>query len=289
MTKIIFFTFAGRRENLRVQERHVMALLDANPGSEFHLWDLTRNFQDQRYVREYAARDERIVYRGELHSGFPLACRGPRRRGQMPCVCMIHRPPYEQPYQRYAREKHDDDTVFVKFDDDVVWMDTARFSDVLAFLETSPGEIASANVVNNVVCAKYDSGLRVVGEALSQRPDETSGDDQSWWALHTDPVFAYLCHMYALNEEWRDARPEDPVKPRWGENISINFVAMKYPLLRAAADRMKNNRLGDEGAVDTFYPTIVRSFRVAHLAFGPQEAGLALHLDRIREQYNRLP
>ena len=72
-----------------------------------------------------------------------------------------------------------------------------------------------------------------------------------------------------------------------GEAISINFIAMKYPVLREAASYMEDGgRLGDEGTFDAMLPWIIPNFRVAHLSFGPQERDLEPEtVSSIRKQY----
>lgn len=294
MTKLILFEFAGREENLVAQRPHVERLLEMYPEAEFHLWDLTRRRSDQAYIAGWAASHERIVFMGQFHPGHPVRCLYPngaqRRRGLPPCQCMTHKPPYEKPWRYYsdaiAKGWYSPDTVFVKFDDDVIWMDTERFPEMVEFLETHPDQIASANVTNNAVCAKYEPGFR---ESLIEEFD--LGDptdpayDRDWWALHIDPIFAWLAHHWLtdhIDNVGQDGR--EPFKTREGEAISINFVAMKAPLLQHVATLM-DGRYGDEGAVDTTLPWIVPNFRAAHLTFGPQERGLEHHMDQIRQRY----
>ena len=60
---------------------------------------------------------------------------------------MVHKPPFEAPYAWYAERDEYADTVFVKFDDDVVFIETDRFGDMLAAVEKHPNAVVSANVV----------------------------------------------------------------------------------------------------------------------------------------------
>lgn len=285
---IVFFEFAGRTANMEAQRPHIMRLLDQNPGSQLHLWDLTRTQPDQRYVREWAASDSRIAVMDQFHTGHPILCRGPRRRGHPRCLCMKCKPPYEQPYRWYARDAfpYDDDTVFVKFDDDVIWMDTDRFPEVLSFLETRPNAVASANVTNNAVCAKYEPHFnhRVQQEfgIIGFEPEY----DKDWWAIHTSARFAKMAHSRLLASLTANPPPaRHPVRTRPGEKVSINFIAMKYPVLKRMAGMMLEGRLGDEGIVDCLLPWIIPNFRVAHLTFGSQEAGLVHDINSIRKSY----
>lgn len=293
--KIVFFVFAGREENMDVQRPHLERLLAMYPAAELHLWDLTRRAPDSWYIQKWAREHSQVRYLGQFHTGHPIKCIGkPKYRGAPPCRCVIHKPPYEKPWIHYANHDEYADCTFVKLDDDVIWMDVPRFGEVLEFLETHPDEVASANVTNNVVCAKYEhwtlpaylSDLFEVGD-----PKE-SENDKAWWLLHTDPIFADSSHRWLLDRidggVVTEVTEMPVVKTREGEAISINFVAMKHSVLKRAASLMRDNRLGDEGAIDTMLPYIIRNFRVAHLSFGPQEPGLALRAPIIREKYKAL-
>lgn len=281
---IIFFEFAGRRANMEIQRPHIERLLHDNPGSEFHLWDLTREPEDQAYLKEWALSDSRVRYMGQLHPGHPIRCIGPHRRGHRRCTCMIHKPPYEMPYRWYAKRDYSDETVFVKFDDDVLWMDTARFPEVIEFLETHPRAVASANVVNNAVCAKYEPELHALVRKEFRIGGHGPENDKAWWGMHMSPEFAELSHDWLL---FATVFPIiQPFRTRPGEKISINFIVMKFPTLRLMARLMREGRLGDEGTVDSLLPWIVPNFRVAHLSFGPQET--RMDFSSIRNAYAEL-
>lgn len=303
--RIIFFTFSGRKANMEVQRPYIERLLARYPKSELHLWDLTRDPDDAFYLRQWAAEHEQVALVGHLHPGHPIPCLGDwRGPGHRKCTCMKHKPPYSDPYRYYRDNPHrgsrvpdyNDDTVFVKFDDDVLWMDTDMFGAVLSFLETHPDQIASANVVNNVVCAKYEPSLRDRVMEKFNIPNTEPRWDEAWWALHTSAEFAMISHGWlgdfiAEDQDFISGDPDfsyrEPVRTREGEAVSINFVAMKYPMLCAAADKMEDSgRLGDEGTIDSFLPWIIPNFRVAHLSFGPQENDLDPEIvTQIRNQY----
>lgn len=295
MNRIVFFTFAGRRANMEIQRPYIEQLLADYPTAEFHLWDLTREESDQYYIRRWAESHERIIYIGVLHPGHPIPCLGDwRGRGHVRCECVKHKPPYERPYRGYRDSgKYDTDTVFVKFDDDVLWMDTDRFGEVLSFLETHPLSIASANVANNAVCAKYEPGLRDEVERQFRLGNPINPDyDRDWWALHIQGSFAETSHNWLANFVNTGTPFVDraPFRTREGEAVSINFVAMKYPTLCETANAMQDagGRLGDEGTIDSFLPWIIPNFRVAHLTFGPQDKALSAEtLQAIREQYRK--
>src|SRR5262249_43372679 len=65
--------------------------------------------------------------------------------------------PYWQAYDFYARRlKRFADSIFLKCDDDIVYMDVEKLSDFIEFRRTNPKYVVvSANVVNNGVCAHW--------------------------------------------------------------------------------------------------------------------------------------
>lgn len=284
--KIIFFVFAGRRANLEIQRPYLDRLLDQHADAELHLWDLTRTPEDGEYVRAQSSTRVRVLT--HLHPGHPIACRASAgsRRG---CTCLIHRPPYEQPYAWYAERDEYADAVFVKLDDDVLFIETERFGDLLDAVAENPRAVVSANVINNVVCAKHDPLMRVlVEERLNPGNPHDPANDRAWWYLHTDPDFARLSHAWFLdNREALTAGGPNLTRSRPGEKISINTIALTHATLKRLVGMIEREpKLGDEGAVDRMLPHIAQGFRVAHLTFGPQDKAMTLaELDELRARY----
>lgn len=305
-TRLVLFMFAGRRENMEVQMPYLRRILDTYPQAELHLWDLTRLPSDQRYI--YSLHDgERIKVIHDLHPGHPIKCLYPtttrRPRGWRRCECLRHKPPYEQPYRMYAADKSSD-TVYVKIDDDVMFLETNRFADLIAPLAEHPNRIISASVVNNSVCAKYLDELTVARVANFFRVGDATqpANDKRWWELHTLPEFATYMHDWFINyykggsgaipgqmAEALNPRPTY-VRTRPGEAVSINCIAFTQATMNRLAKSFEHEpRLGDEGAVDRMLPWICTSFMAAHLTFGPQDAAMTPDdLDIIRKRYTQL-
>jgi hypothetical protein len=270
-------------------------IMRMHPTAQLHLWDLTRDPMDQRYLQTLdGAHDGRVRVVGTLHGGHPIDCMYPngydgkggtkRPRGWRQCKCMKHKPPYEQPWKYYAKADWvQPGTVFVKIDDDVLFLETDTFSHLIGPLVEFPNRIMSANVINNSVCAKYEDGWFRTQERFDLGDPTLPKFDRDWWELHTNSEFASFAHAQFLNRFERGWRPSY-VRTRPGELVSINCVAMTHPTLKRVAGMM-NDRLGDEGAVDRMLPWIVKSFRVAHLSFGPQETMDPDLMDEIRESY----
>lgn len=287
--RIILVCFAGREANLEVQRPFIDRILETYPTAEMHYWDLTRTPEDAEYLRSLdGAHEGRVSVLGHLHPGHPIRCKHSGINTRTRCGCIIHKPPYEKPYEFYAGDKSYSDAVFVKLDDDVLFMETDRFGDLLDALEKHPSAVVSANVVNNVVCAKHDPVVREL--AMRSFLPATNKD---WWWLHTEPEFARLSHEWFL-ANWSDltqgrynvaSHALDRSLP--GEFVSINMIAFTHPTMRRISAAIgREGRLGDEGAVDRLLPRIASTFRAAHLTFGPQDKAMKpAELDVLRARY----
>lgn len=292
--RLVLFMFAGREVNMRVQMPYLDRILDTHPDAELHLWDLTRDPADQRYLLGLeGAHEGRVHVLGYLHEGHPIMCLypdgAPRRRGWPPCTCMKHKPPYEKPYLYYASQVEKDSTVYVKLDDDVLFLETSRFDDLINPLAEHPDQVISASVVNNAVCAKYRHDAMLTANQFSVGDPRDPKNDRRWWELHTNPTFARWCHNRFLAVHMPTTKGTY-VRTRPGEAVSINCIAFTHRTMqRLAASFEHEPRLGDEGAVDRMLPWIALSFTAAHLSFGPQDKAMTTQeLDSYRDQYAAL-
>jgi hypothetical protein len=280
VSKVILFVFAGRRANLELQRPFVDRLLRDHPQMEYHLWNFTRNSDDDAYVRTLHDPESRVFVFNDYWQGDNqnFECVAPRKW----CDCVNCRPgPYEIPYGYYADPLGAPADVYVKMDDDIVFVDTDNFDELLRCVtEVEPRAIWSANVVNNVVCAHRDPELAsvVFGDLYPK-------DYWAWYMLHTKPKFAETCHRWFL-ANWRRvlAQPRPHYRTVPGERISINTVAMSHAKIEQVS-KLTSVKLGDEGAVDMLLPRVCAKFWVAHLYFGPQRRGMDGVIDELRDLY----
>lgn len=288
--KIVLFMFAGRKANMEIQKPYLNRLLDEWPQLEIHLWDLTRDPEDARYLRWLKnTQGDRVKVLDHLHPGHPIRCIKPPgrpRRGWPRCQCMKCKPPYEEPYKWYASQG-ENEAIYVKVDDDVLFLETDNFAHLIEPLNDNPNRIYSANVVNNVVCAKHDPVINgYIANRLALGDPLDPANDRRWWATHTDPKFAVESHEFFLRTRTMMLGLNPMyVRPRPGEAMSINCIAFTHLTMRRLA-AMMDDRLGDEGAVDRLLPWIATSFHAAHLSFGPQE--MKMDLTEYRQKYNDL-
>jgi 3-dehydroquinate dehydratase len=228
-----------------------------HPDVEIHLWNLARIPPDFYYVREI--KGPQIAVHNEQYRTRP------------------HWMGYKNVYRHYCQEEYRD-AVFVKIDDDIVFIQTDRFGDFVDAITANPGAIVSANVVNNGACSRIQPGL---AEAF----DMTGLPLLDW---HKHNAVAAMAHEHFF-VHWRDMAAEPVTVHDSDDWLSINMIGCDHDTMRALeagigwvegpptviAGRWFGNtdRRGDEGMANTFPRRIVAGMLAAHLSFAPQAVG----------------
>jgi hypothetical protein len=195
--------------------------------------------------------------------------------------------PYWQAYDFYARRlKSYADSIFLKCDDDIVYVDLEKLSDFIEFRRTNPKYVVvSANVVNNGVCAHWQQVAGSIPARVGHFERPPGGFGGSLWQ---SAERANVLHDYFLQTNNKHlALPAKVIE--WTERQSINFIAW----LGRDLVHMALPKGDDEGALTVDLPLLLNrptaiysDFTVSHLSFGPQEQGLAL--DRLIGAYGEL-
>jgi hypothetical protein len=249
LSRTILFVFAGRRPNMHLQLPFIHRILDENPQVEYHIWNLCRDPADAAYLHTIAG--ERITVRDDFYQ---------------------RQPGWNDVYRHYTRAEYED-CLFVKLDDDVVFLETARFADFVDAVAENAGVVLSANIVNNGACTPLNPGLHKGFKKLALPLLDA----------HTSNGFAEMSHRYffehadeLLNQQVQLIPTKD-----W---LSINLVGydwetgcritakLETPHPLRVAGRMfpPGWELGDEGCMNMFPRVIMRGFVAGHLTFGPQ-------------------
>lgn len=273
---VVLFLLAGRRANMDVQLPYLRRILAQHPQVRLHVWNLTQNADDDGYVRGLAG--ERIAVRNELH-GTPLFESWRKVWGH-----------YTGPAYR--------STLFVKLDDDVLFIQTATFGAFLRAIRDNPGHLVAADVINNEATTRLTPQLRDAWLAL----------DIPLVAVRYSHAYATAAHRYFL-ANWRThcANELEPVETY--DYLSINFVGGHHHHITHIAERIGKPaprvlagrilRVGaifvDELAANTLPHKILRGFTVAHLQFAGQgpdrvddRSQTAPAVDAWRQGYARL-
>ncbi|GAA4185169.1 hypothetical protein [Shinella granuli] len=182
--------------------------------------------------------------------------------------------PYWQAYDYYAtRLEAFSDAVFLKCDDDIVYLDIDELDGFIQFRRNNPHYfVVSANVVNNGVCAYFQQAAGSIPPGVGHFELPPGGFGGSLWESAERAV---KLHDFFLDQGGRTlALPTRVVD--WTERLSINFIAW----LGRDLAHMALPRGDDEHALTIGVPKLLQrptaiysDFTVSHLSFGPQERG----------------
>lgn len=252
---VIMFAFWGRRPNVELQLPFIDRILDENPHVEFHGWNLANDADDREWLRSLPNRD-RFTIRNEFA--------GPRGQRRLNRVWHHYTAPV------FAK------TLFVKVDDDVVFIQTDRFREFVAAVEGSPGKVVSALTVNNGASTPL----------LPELWEDFAALDIPLLDVHLSNRYAAAAHNYFF-DHWRELVDQKVELAPTEDWLSINFIGMTAQVLTQISGRIgrpsprfiagrewdPRARLGDEGSANLWPRCILRGFAVAHLGFGPQAVG----------------
>jgi hypothetical protein len=195
--------------------------------------------------------------------------------------------PYWQAYDYYARRLQTySNAVFLKCDDDIVYVDIEKLNEFVEFRRANPNYfVISANVVNNGVCAFWQQAGGSLPADLGHFERPPGGFGGSLWQ---SAKRATQLHEFFLEKNDKHL-PLPGAVIDWNERQSINFISwLGKDLIHMALPRGD-----DEYALTVGLPTflnrptaIYADFTVSHLSFGPQEQGL--DLDRLIDGYDAL-
>jgi hypothetical protein len=195
--------------------------------------------------------------------------------------------PYWQAYDYYARRlKTFQDSIFLKCDDDIVYLDVNKLGDFVEFRRNNPKYfVVSANVVNNGVCAYFQQAAGSIPASVGDFERPPGGFGGSLW-LSADKATQLHDHFLATADK-RLPLTEKVVD--WNERQSINFIAW----LGRDLVHMALPKGDDEKSLTVDLPellgrptAIYSDFVVSHLSFGPQEQGLPV--ERLIAAYDAL-
>lgn len=191
--KTIGITFAGRRDRMQLLVAYILKALEHGLLSEWHVWNYSRSQMDSDWI-------------GSLPSLHPNICimtptTDKKRYGD----CYRY-------YQRSAPACAPED-VFLKFDDDIVYLDLKELQGFLDARRANPSlVILSANVVNNPTCL-----------FLQQTKGHFPGFDAD--QLWTSGVEATALHQAFLEDPARQGKFQGVLEWHPQGRLNINFIA----------------------------------------------------------------
>lgn len=195
--------------------------------------------------------------------------------------------PYWQAYQYYAKRLSQfSDALFLKCDDDIVYLDIDRLSDFIEFRRRNPNYfVVSANVVNNGVCAHLQQLAGQLPNELGEFEHPPGGLEGSLWQSGERAIKLHEFFLQSQNKHF----PLPARAVEWNERQSINFIAWLGRDIR----HMALGQGDDERLMTVDLPAylgrpcaIYSDFTVSHLSFGQQEKGF--DFDPLVDKYDAL-
>ena len=251
--KVILTCFAGRQHNLEILFEYVDQLLTLNLIDQFHLWDFTKYESDATYMKQ------------KVDS----------RTGWYELKTVENKQSWSEYYEFYAKAGYRE-TVIVKCDDDIAFMDVDKFASFTQYtFMNKEFFLVFPSIVNNGVCAFYQQKMGLIPESNSVVFPYDTFNGKLWES-------GQLCqklHMFFIEnkESWiTKTRTLDPIPHVLGDRLSINLFAIHSDNLGLFL-AMPSPSLEDEHMLTVVLPVqfqkqcvIYMPFTVSHLAFCQQ-------------------
>ena len=195
--RIVITTPAGRLRYLNVLKYYV---LSNNFVDEWKIWQNTTNPEDVSYINELAKQYKKITV--ETRSGHV---------GNSHCIF------------KFFNNCTQKDTVYIRFDDDIVWMDHRSIINLLDHRIDNPEFfLVYGNIINNAICDHLHQ--RFGAFPLDPHIGYNTFDSNGW----SNPMCAEQKHRILLNKiETEDL--QDYIFPQWvlnlHERVSINVIS----------------------------------------------------------------
>lgn len=240
-------TFAGRQDRMAILVAYVLEALRRGLVDEYHVWNYARNAKDRAWVASLAGHHPRI--------------RVMEPQGK----------PFDAYYDHYRPGDYAD-AMFVKADDDIVYVDLEQLQGFIEYRwQDQQTFMLSANVVNNGVCAYFQQLQGVLPAAFPRMPYPPEGMYGMLWeradlATQLHDIFLHSPQSFGY-----------PGTTRAPDRLSINFISY----LGRDLGLIQGLRGDDEDMLSVKIPRatgranlIYNPFVVSHLSFYSQDEGM---------------
>lgn len=242
----------------------VRRILQRHSNVEYHIWNLARESDDGEWLKTIDG--EHITVINDFYGCDPW------KR-------------FSDVYEYYSGAEYSD-CLFVKMDDDIVFLQTERFGDFIKAVDQNRLSVVSAKVINNGACVPTELGLW----------REFTARNEPLLDVHKSVGFAWLSHRYMFANSKSLLAQSIKLIPT-ADWLSINMIGYDWKMGRRIVAELKQlcepryvagreltGQVGDEGAVNMLPRLICQGFLACHLSFGPQ--GISdEHLDALRKRY----
>ena len=213
-TRVVIVTPAGRRRYMEILIAHVLRLRGV--VDEYQIWENTSVESDIGYFRSVQARYPDLVVVKRLPDGV--------------------KPSGNATINRFFVHCSQSNTVYVRFDDDIVWIDDVdRFVEFVRYRIDHPEPfLVYANILNNAVITNWHQSRGAFEDM--ERVGYHGMDDVGW----KSGSFAERLHRRVLERGPRSFRTLDTHRVRDYTRVSINCISWR-------GEDLKNVEvLGDE-------------------------------------------
>ena len=267
-SKVIFTIFAGRECYLSILFKYLDYLLQKNIIDVVHLWNYTKNSNDERYLQDWCNNNDKyILIIPETKYGWLSY------------------------YKYYLSNNFDDNDIIIKCDDDIVYIDIDRMKEYLD--EINEDYLYFPNIINNDVCALIQSKYNVNDFIINK-----SNEVCKCWPEHETPHFYnnylelsakpmcewFRCYNRAgmIHKDFLSDISKYTIENinniKWGYRMSINFFGARHSYLKKIYSKFVAEGCGDdEGYLSGVYPIkmktyniIIPFFTVSHFSFRKQ-------------------
>ena len=270
MSKIVIFCFAGRKKYLDIQIDYILQLLNDNVNIEYHLWNFSRNNEDNIYLQELVNLNDRIKIFNDFYEGDNTNVICNKRIGVI-CSCTKCRVgKWTEPY-KYYKNKIFENTTFIKLDDDVIFISIDKINKFVESIHDNPNKIISSNVINNGVCAFYNDDIKNI--IIHNNILHNYSSLYEFWYLCTNKMFFNLSHDYFIEKfNNNQLNLENKLIYTNKTRFSINTIGFTYDTICKIANLFHaNDTMNDEGIIsDNFDICICNAFMNVHFHFSDQ-------------------
>ena len=253
-TKVIMTCFAGRQANLAILFAYVDKLVKMKLVDEFHIWDFTRNPLDTEWLKKNVSHQK--------HPSFSLKH-------------VVNKGSWQEYYTFYT-EAAFPDSIIIKCDDDIVFIDVDAFSGFIKHrIQDKDTLLLFPSTINNGVCAHYQQNAGLIGDDFG----DVFPYDTFCGKLWSSGTICSKLHYYFMDKisRWiKQTASLGVVKHTIGDRISINMFAIRSCDLKIF-DLLSSPRPDDEHELTVVIPKSLHRFHsvympltVVHLAFYQQ-------------------
>jgi hypothetical protein len=273
--KLTIIVFAGREYCMELQLPYILKILNDNPNAEYHVWNFARNESDNTYLNTLPDRHNRIKIFNDYYAGENTVeeC---IKRPNLICSCKKCRVgEWSKPYEHYTSEEFKDH-IFVKLDDDIVYLDLPNFELYLKTIEGNPEFVVSANVINNGACSFYNPIIK--NKVLDNKLKSKDSTTYEWFSLCTNLEFLKISHDSFLSNEISNS---DELIVFDGGKLSINTIGFNHTIMCEVSKVLSKlmNKTHDEKVFSSHTNILIcQKFITSHLHFSDQNAEMSEEL-----------